>query len=791
MFERRLKIFLFLLLVVSIALAIRAAQIQLVQHDLWTRQAAEVMKREELIETTRGQIVDRHGNVLVDDAPCVDACVDYRAIVEEPDPEWIRQRAIENLGNRLGDQFKKTSADAQHQIDEECDNVRNDIAAMWNELGIVGNKSPDEIDDIRRQIVARVEMRKRYKWWRNYEQTSAHPDRDASQWYRHFLGDTSGGQDDIDNFEVTVAEETAPHIILHAVPPLVQARLAREQDRYFCLSLVPSKYREYRYGRAACNVLGYLETVRPAEISSDAALDETDMQKYWPAGLGSHYGWETFRELREYWPNDLAGRAGIEALCEKSLRGTRGQVATRAGTDLVLDRIDPVVGRNVSISIDIDLQQDIENEFAKKRVYAAEGETRFNQHGAAVVIDIPTGQVLAMVSNPGYDPTNLDANYAQLAGDELNRPLLDRATETAVEPGSTAKPMVGCGAITDGVMKPDDKIRCNGELIIDGKAQPFGHCWIFKACKAAGVPINHKAAGDSGLADDNMLTISDGIKDSCNVVFETVADRMGMVKLSTWYDRFGLGRPTGVGIAESSGLLYRPTGHFSLEDRPKTWSAGIGQGYVHATPLQMANVAATIARDGIWMRPRLVADDDADPATPSPTGPDTVDLGISREAIEAVQKGMCGVCALDGTGTGRAILPDHIERGPDDPPMDQDPLRGMQIAGKTGTAQTQLLTLVQRGADGQVLRDADGKPLYRKVQFGDPGTEGWYMQAAGADPNTLPDHAWFMGYAPAQHPRIAFCVFVEFGEAGGRVAGSIAHDLLVDCIKHGYLSTQK
>lgn len=794
MFERRLKIFLFLLLTISICLAIRAGQIQLVQHDLWRRQAAEVMKREELIETTRGQITDRKGVPLVYDAPCTDACVDYRAIVEEPDAQWLRQHAIENLRNRLGDQFRKNSPDAQRQIDDECNNVRNDIAAMWNELAIVGSKTPDEIDDIRKQIVSRVEMRKRYQWWRNYEQTSARPDRDASEWYRHFLGDTSGDQDDIDNFEITVAEETAPHMILHAIPPPVQARLAREQDRFFALSLVPSKYRQYRYGRVACNVLGYLETVRPAEITSDAAFDPADMQKFWPAELSSHYGWETFRELREYWPNDLAGRAGIEALCEKTLRGTRGQIATDTGTDRVVDRIDAISGRDVSTTIDILLQQDIENEFVRKRVYPKENETRFNQHGAAVVLDVATNQLLALVSNPGYDPNNLSQTYALLADDEVNRPLLDRATESSVEPGSTVKPMVACGAITDKIMSPEDRIRCNGELVIDGKVQSHFHCWIYKPLKDTGV-INHQVAGDLTLADPNMLTISDGIKDSCNVVFETVANNMGMFRLSSWYDRFGLGRPTGIGIAENPGLLYRPTSMVGIENGPITWAAGIGEGHVHATPIQMANVAATIARSGIWMRPKLVDSDDIDPTSPfNPGSPDTVDLGISPEAIATAQKGMRGVCSLDGTGTGRGILPAYVERGPDDPTLEQDPLRGMQIAGKTGTAQAQLLTLLQRGPDGQVLRDANGKPIYKKVQFGESGTEGWYIPPADYDPNSPDahaDHAWYIGYAPADHPQVAFCVFVEFGDAGSRVAGSIAHDVLVDCIKHGYLSPGK
>ena len=134
------------------------------------------------------------------------------------------------------------------------------------------------------------------------------------------------------------------------------------------------------------------------------------------------------------------------------------------------------------------------------------------------------------------------------------------------------------------------------------------------------------------------------------------------------------------------------------------------------------------------------------------------------------------------------ILPQIIDVDPGEPPLDQDPLRNIQIAGKTGSAQTGgFMTLAQRDKNGKTIG-------YKQVHFGDPGTAGWYIQPTTTD-NSPPEkhlaHAWFMGYAPADHPQIAFCVLVEYGEGGGRVAGPIAHDLLVDCIKHGYLSASK
>ncbi len=289
-------------------------------------------------------------------------------------------------------------------------------------------------------------------------------------------------------------------------------------------------------------------------------------------------------------------------------------------------------------------------------------------------------------------------------------------------------------------------------------------------------------AGDPGIGPDNMLTISDGIKDSCNVVFENIALTMGMKTLSAWFDKFGLGRLTGIGIEENPGLIYRPTDADHILAQTQTWSAGIGEGHIQATPIQMANVAATLARDGVWMRPRLVAAADAGRFTTRPSTlpqPDTVDLHLSPDAIQAVRKGMEEVCTMQGTGS--AILPELQS-----PKLDQDPLQNIPIAGKTGSAQTgKLMSLVQRDANGKVTS-------IRQVNFGEPGTEGWYLRPDYPDhPEKHLAHGWFIGYAPADHPQVAFCVFVEYGEAGGRVAGAIAHDLLVDCVKHGYLRAAK
>jgi penicillin-binding protein 2 len=794
MFQRRLKVFLFILVIASAALAIRATQIQIVHRDFYQQLGHKMAQRREFIETTRGTIFDRKDRPLAEDSPCVDACVDYRAITEEPDPDWLTQIAFSNLKHKLsGEEYRRAERHPEDDpaVQAEVARLRANISAMWDELALVGDQTPDQLNELRQQIVARVEMRKQSHTWATYR-AALKSSMKNQVWYRRLFAADPSADDAIDNYQVEVVEETQPHAILHTLTTPAQARLAREQERFFCLSLLPGKYRDYPRGDAACHVLGYLSPVKPDEqtvTEGSTVTDDDDEEKY----------------LQGYWAQDLIGRAGLEAMCEKTLRGSRGYIEKSVETDEVLNRVDPVPGGSVHSTIDIELERDVEREFQKERVHVdndmKETETHWNQHGAAVVIDVTNNEVLAMVSYPGYDLNTLQTTYETMAVDDLNSPLMNRATEMAVEPGSTVKTIVGAGAITHGYMTAEDKIECTGYLTFGSrKILDSQRCWTVALTALhpdlGSVPSHKAISHDPTLSDDNKLTIAQGLKNSCNVVFETIADKMQMGELSFWYDRFGLGRPTGIGIDESPGRLYRPTDSMRHQMGPMTWSAGIGEGVVHATVLQMANVAATFARDGVWMRPRLICqpDESSDSAPRKKLDtPDSVDLGLTPEALKAVKDGMCGVCSDDlGNGTGLYILPKHIERGPDDPPLDEDPLLHIRIAGKTGTAQTgQLLTVYQRDGSGNVKVDSRGQPIFRKVPFCEKGTEGWYVPPIGPNPEKHVAHAWFIGYAPADHPQVAFCVLVEYGEAGGRVAGAIAHDILVDCYNHQYLSNGK
>lgn len=781
MFERRLKIFLFLLAVVVIVLLGRAGQVQIVNRDYWKHQATEAMKLTHLVETTRGNIYDRNGKLLAVDKPCIDACIDYRALVNPPDPDWVRDRALDRLKTRMGEGWSALTARQKTALRvQEGQAVRNDIDQMWAKLAKISGRSIDDIDETRNAIVLRVQMRQRYVWYKRYEEAIKKTGNkvETADW-KKFL--TDGGDDApaVDSFHLTVAEELESHVILPAIDTETQNALGKDIDQFPGLFLRPGTHRTYPYDDVACHLLGHLAHVDADDLKSNTKVDE----------------------LRNYLRNDVIGKTGIEALCEPTLRGTRGQIDRALGEDIVLASKEPAPGQDVRLSIDIELQQEIQSAFASARLRNALGDVVEESavlHGAAVVLDVKTNQVLALVSYPTYDQNQFDALYARLRDDEINDPLRNRATMSQLEPGSTVKPLCGMAGISQGVIGINEGIECTGVLRLNGRRLPFGRCWVdsrwgevlrSKGMSSAHHPIPIPHVGQHGNPDGWLIFV-EALERSCNIFFETVADRLGIERLSAWYSMFGLGRPTGIGIGEVKGRLPRdfPLSVPALR-RSTGFLGGIGQGCIAVTPIQMANAAAMIARDGIWMRPVLIlAGPDGKPPAMHPgpwqNVPDSVDLKLASggrkpltaEALSGARQGMFNVVNADA-GTGKALVAgDHA-------------LRDLKIAGKTGTAQAARFSVPERDGAGNLVLD---EHKHVKRRFIGPSTPKhpnplapWY-RAPDEEGHTL-NHAWFIGFAPADHPQVAFAVMVEYGGSGGVAAASIAREALEDCITRGYL----
>ena len=759
MFERRLKIFLLGLLLATLGLLVRAAQIQVAGHDQYVETAAKLAEHPTPVETTRGQILDATGKVvLAEDEPCTDACVEYPAIEDPLNPAWVTSTAKSRL-LAAGVSLRKLSAEQRERtIKEEESRVVVDVNSMWAELARWYQPGPDDtetdpqtaVDDIRRDIRQQVTIKLRSLWYHNFL-LNKHKSDALPRWEKWLAGESNDGPD-IGSLPKNLDDVTKAYVILPNINQEAVNALAKESDRFPGLVLQARTLRVYPMNTVACQLLGRLGGVSKRE--QDAANGKLD-------------------EWKKYLDGDLIGESGIEKLCEPLLRGSRGEIERDSK------------GKEVETT--------------------APG---FNMHGAIVLIDVKTSNVIAMASNPDFD-ANVDSNhYAAMDSDWHSDPRRDRATLDAFEPGSTVKPMVGAAGITSGVLKPLEGIECTGYLVLpvlgpdgrpvigpDGQTQkirePTGRCWVasewslkdlYDATKDTAHPITSYAHHPIPLGaphrghdgnPDGFLTYSDALERSCNVFFETVADRLSWRDepgLAYWYSQFGFGRSTGIGIEEYKGLLPGMRPMTPGTERMTYCFAGIGEGQIWATPLQIANEAATFARGGIWMRPRLLTEqtqamlDAQRPRDPN-SPPDRVDLHLDPAALEQARIGMREV-VNDPGGTGTGVY-----------------RKDMVVAGKTGTAQG---TPVMQWGMNEYGESAKVSMMGANRSRPPTGNE-WYRTGDLLNDSVI--HAWFMGYAPANDPQVAFCVLVEYaGEGGGNgVAGSVANRLLDAAIEHGYL----
>ena len=756
MFERRLKIILGLLACFTFMLLLRAGWLQVVQGSEWQRKASETSKRSSWVETSRGRILDFKGRVVAEDAPCIDAAVDFRAInCDDPESkEWLEAQARQRLTNRgalKGD--KETKA---RLIQNEVEAIKQDLHVLWNTMAQVSGKTPDDIDAIRKGIIDRVTNRGRYIWYRKYEQAKERHEaerRDQKPGWFAWLNEESAPPN-LDSFKVTVAEQTEAHPILRAIDNDAYIVLDKLRDRCPGLELRKGTRRNYPYNDIGCHVVGNMSPVTKEDRDADPYADKDS--------------------ARRYLANDMIGRSGVERLAERMLRGARGNMIKVAGRDTVLDASAAVPGQDVRITLDMELQQRVQEAFLR---YEEVDDPRnpghdlrvqqmktHEMHGAAVVIDVPTGEVRALVSYPTYDLNQFDSLYPKLVKDYTNQPLLNRATQAMLEPGSTVKPVVGLSAITAGVFGVNDTVECTGYLVIDGRQRKEGRCWVAsKFGKILGAGVAHHPIPSSAPHPTGFLTFADGLERSCNVFFETLADRLKLEGLGEWMGKFGLGHITEIGIPEVAGRIPGGDGKKIANARSATWFSGIGQSQVLATPIQMANVAATIARRGVWVRPHLLTTDTPDA--------EHRDLHLNQAAVDLAWQGMIAV-VNGGAGTGKIAHP-----------------KGLLVAGKTGTAQAAKYSIIEYDEKGKPKRDENNHIIRSYPPPSTPEAPNpqmpWY-RGSGNSGNEL-GHAWFIGFAPADNPKIAFAVMVEYGGAGGKDAGPIASAILDAAVEQEYI----
>ncbi|MEP6533742.1 MAG: penicillin-binding protein 2 [Bryobacteraceae bacterium] len=445
--------------------------------------------------------------------------------------------------------------------------------------------------------------------------------------------------------------------------------------------------------------LAFVESHRDPETFPEMELIHAQRRLYPKDGLAAHVigyvGEVSENELNtaefiKYDQGDVVGKQGIERQYNDILMGVDGQrqvvVDNRGKERNLIGMKEAVAGKSLKLTLDLDLQ-------------AVAELTMEGRRGAVVALDPRTGEVLAMVSRPAYDPNRFAGRIRTADWQEIlnnpDKPMLDRVIQAQLAPGSTFKPLMALAALETGVVDENFTVHCSGGASFYGR---YFRCHL----KGGHGTVNlHKA-----------------IMQSCDVYFYTVGNKMGIDNIAKYAEMAGLGQKTGIDLPhESEGVV--PSSKWKIRNFRQKWYAGetisvsIGQGALTVSPLQLARAIGGIATGGVWQRPHLIMD---------PSRGDSGSRGaVNLDNIVKVIDGMYGVVNEGGTG-GRARIP------------------GLDVCGKTGTAQLASNELLKGSAAGRAMKD----------------------------------NAWFVGFAPRQSPEIVVVALFEAGEHGNLAAPIVA-----------------
>ena len=470
------------------------------------------------------------------------------------------------------------------------------------------------------------------------------------------------------------------------------ARFAANRYRFPGFEIRARLFRSYPYGEVASHALGYISRINDADVKRI----------------------ETANLTANYKGTDHIGKLGIEGSYENELHGTTGseQVEIDAAGRAIrsLAKSEPIAGNNLTLTIDIKLQKVAEQVLQDRR-------------GALVAIDPSSGEILALVSKPGFDPSlfvdGIDPVNWDLLNNSPDKPLLNRALRGAYPPGSTIKPFLALAALESGKRTPQQSIRDPGYFALPG----VSHRW------------NDDKPGGHGVVD-----MYKSIVDSCDTYYYQLASETDIDKTAEFLRLLGFGGKTGIDIdGEMEGVLpsraWKEKRFAKGASDARKWylgdsiSTGIGQGYNAFTPMQLAHAIATVANGGASFRPHLVKH-----ITDSTTGvirliePErTAELPFKPGNLDIIRTALAGV-AKEGT-SARAFAN-----------------AGYTSAGKTGTAQVY-------GLKGEKYKE------HRVAE-------------------RLRDHAWYMAYAPIDKPTIALAVLVENGGFGAQTAAPVARAVI-------------
>ena len=453
------------------------------------------------------------------------------------------------------------------------------------------------------------------------------------------------------------------------------------------ISIEEGQSRYYPFAEVAGHALGYVAAVSGEEQGTDPLLRL---------------------------PGSRIGKNGVEKAHDLALRGTAGhrhiEVDALGRVIREVDRNEGQPGKDLALTIDSGLQEFI---FRHLKDMSA----------IAVVMDALSGEILAMVSTPGFDPNAFNEGLSTEAWHDLvsnpKGPLINKSISGQYMPGSTFKMMVALAALENGIVSPDQRFFCEGHMELGDRRF---HCW--------------KEGGHGAM---EMVS---ALQQSCDVYFFEVARRTGIDRISEMARRFGLGAKLGIDLpGERDGLM--PTRDWKLAVEGSSWqlgetlNAGIGQGYVLSTPLQLAVMTARLVNGGVAVEPHVIRNLVNGESILQQSRPVFPSLGISPASLAIMKKGMDAVV---NTSLGTAFRSRIIKKG-------------KKMGGKTGTSQVRRISKKER--ESGILKNVE-RPWEER------------------------DHAIFVGYAPTQNPHFVVSVVVEHGGGGSKVAAPLGRDILLE-----------
>ncbi|MHC5026701.1 MAG: penicillin-binding transpeptidase domain-containing protein [Planctomycetota bacterium] len=772
MFHRRLLVLFGAMVLVMIGLTLQAGRLAVGQGEMLRDRAESRLSRRTFIATRRGDILDRNGQRLAADRASYSIAVRFDLITGE----WASDQARRQARREAGREWARLSPEVRNELinGRFADHSRR-ADAIWRAIELSSGLPPDEIDQRRGEIKSRVEAMASHVQGAQREAWERQTQRRAESQFGRV--DREGPE-----FKAQpIREQMMKHVILPRVSVETAHAFQRMALNYDGLiEVIDDTRRHYPWDTVdvpvpRAGLPGHLRSDEPLIVRVAGVADHVlgrIRNEAWAEDIRRRpfIDEEGTVDFGGYRAGDRVGASGLEAVFESRLRGERGQETQQLGTDVVTRR-EPIPGEDLSITLDVALQSRVQallsHEVGLTVVQPWHHNPIFERgrplNSGAVVLDVETSEILALVSMPTLAMGDaMDALTRQVIRPDINRPV-----EGVYPPGSILKPLVLASAVMNGTHDLQRGITCNGHFFPDNESNT--RCWIYR-------PVYQ-------MATHGELHAAEAIGRSCNIYFYTLASDMGLMGTSAWLQRFGLGSRLDIGLArvhttvkrdaegetvmqdgkpvpltfvtgESTGTI--PTSEHRADAVEQSYLpslsaiVGIGQGPITWSPVQAANAYAMLARGGSVRDATLILNDTRE-------RPRREDLDIPSAVHRAALEGL-RASVEERWGTGYRIKMD------DESSHTIINVSGVTCYMKTGTAQAPPLRDKDLNGDGLINRDD-----------GDGFTNG--------------DHSWVVGLVgpSGERPTHAIAVLIEYGGSGGRVSGPIANEIIRALQAEGYL----